>query len=93
MEQPVPFSSISPSDHLAPLILWGGSQLCPCGPIVPASPWHTMQEEHDGESVLHSGSLRHFKGTVAALWNRGEPAPSLLLFNQSSAGWVKINDL
>lgn len=37
--------------------------------------------------------LRHFQGMVAALWSRGEPARSLLLFNQSSAGWVKINDL
>lgn len=36
---------------------------------------------------------RHFQGTVAMLWSRGEPAPSLLLFNQSGAGWVKINDL
>ncbi|TNN40830.1 hypothetical protein EYF80_049003 [Liparis tanakae] len=68
---------------------------------------HRSRRGAASECQLHPGTLggeenqfcmgaespRPFKGIAAALWNRGEPAPSLLLFNQSSAGWVKINDL
>lgn len=94
--QPVPFSSISSSDHLAPQLLWGPwPQLCLCGPTAPASPWHAWSEDHERQNI--SLCLGSFWGTfgeiVAVLWSRGEPGPSLLLFNQSSAGWVKINDL
>lgn len=94
--QPVPFSSISSSDHLAPLLLWGPwPQLCLCGPTAPATPWHAWQEDHERQNIsLHLASVwGTFREIVAVLWSRGEPAPSLLLFNQSSAGWVKINDL
>lgn len=49
--------------------------------------WKTKYQSAFGQC------LRHIRGITAVLWNWGEPAPSLLLFNQSSAGWVKINDL
>lgn len=95
--QPVPFSSISSSDHLAPLLrtqgavatavfVWSYSASFTLAHMAGGS-WQRIYPAAFGKC------LRHFKGIVAVLWSRGEPAPSLLLFNQSRAGWVKINDL
>lgn len=65
--QPVPFSSISSSDHLAPLLLWRPwTQLCLCGPIAP--PWKAWQEDHKGQNIsLHLGS---FWGIFRERWQR-----------------------
>lgn len=63
--QPVLFSSIASSDHLAPLLLWGPwPQLCLCGPLT--LPWHAWQEDHDRQKIsLHLGSVW---GTFRESW-------------------------